>query len=67
MPTITVQPEGHDPTPEPYRDDYPSHDAYLLAWYTWRAQRRDGELNPEENAAAFAVLEGHIRARCAGS
>ena len=46
---------------EPRRQDYPDHDAYLLAWYTWRGIERDGWLTDEERAAQFEVQEAHIR------
>jgi len=45
----------------PRREDFPTHDAYLLAWYTWRAIEREGRLNDEELAAAYAVKEARIR------
>ncbi|MCZ7414300.1 hypothetical protein [Streptomyces sp. WMMC897] len=48
---------------QPQYGDYPTQDAYLLAWYTWRALRRDAELNPQERAAQWPVIEDHIRAR----
>ncbi len=47
--------------PLPHREDYDSHDAYVLAFHTARAQRQDGLLNREESAAQFAVIEQHIR------
>jgi hypothetical protein len=47
--------------PEPRYEDYSDHKAYELAWYTWRAQRRDGRPNSEEAAAAWEVVEAHIR------
>ena len=50
-----------EPTNEPRRQDFPDHDAYLLAWYTWRALRRDGRLTDEERAARFEVQEAHVR------
>lgn len=54
---------SYPPTPstEPRRQDFPTHDAYLLAWYTWRALRRDGELTDEERAVQFEVKEAHVR------
>jgi hypothetical protein len=46
---------------QPRREDFPTRDAYLLAWYTWRALQRDGRLNDEEVAAAYAVKEARVR------
>jgi hypothetical protein len=46
---------------QPRREDFPTHDAYLLAWYTWRAVQRDGRLTDEEMAAAYAVKEARVR------
>lgn len=46
---------------QPRREDFPTHDAYLLAWYTWRAIQRDGRLNDEELAAAYEVKEAYVR------
>lgn len=46
---------------QPHREDFPTHDAYLLAWHTWRAIQRDGRLNDEELAAAYAVKEARVR------
>jgi hypothetical protein len=46
---------------QPRREDFPTHDAYLLAWYTWRALQRDGRLNDEELAAAYDVKEARVR------
>jgi hypothetical protein len=48
---------------QPRREDYATHDAYLLAWYTWRATERDGRLTDEERTAQFEVTEAHIRQR----
>jgi hypothetical protein len=48
---------------EPRYDDYPTPEAYQLAWYTWRAVQRDGRLNPEEHAAQWDVIEDAIRNR----
>lgn len=50
-------------TQAPRREDFPTHDAYLQAWYTWRALERDGRLTDEERAAQFEVTEDHIRRR----
>ena len=44
-------------------EDYPTHDAYLLAWYTWRALRRDARLTDDELGAQFDVMVAHIRGR----
>lgn len=46
---------------EPRREDFPTHDAYLLAWHTWRALQRDGRLNGEELAAAYDAKEERVR------
>lgn len=46
---------------QPRREDFPTHDAYLLAWHTWRAIQQDGRLNTEELAAAYAVKEARVR------
>ncbi|MFF7527319.1 hypothetical protein [Streptomyces pseudovenezuelae] len=60
MLTITYQ--GAEPGPvQPRRDDFPSHDAYLLAWYTWRSIRRDSRLTDAESAAKYDVVERHVR------
>ncbi|WP_425244840.1 hypothetical protein [Streptomyces sp. NEAU-NA10] len=58
-----VLPMEPDPHPEPRYEDYPTHDAYLLAWYTWRALRRDERLTDEELTAQFEVTEQFIKAR----
>ena len=50
---------------EPRREDFPTRNAYLLAWYTWRAIQRDGRLTDEERTAQFEVTEAHIRHRFA--
>lgn len=47
----------------PRREDFTTHDAYLLAWYTWRALERDGRLTDEERGAQFEVTEAHVRRR----
>lgn len=52
-----------DPTGEPRREDFPTRDAYLLAWHIWRAIKRDGRLSPEEHAVRWAVVEELVRAR----
>lgn len=49
------------PSNEPRREDFPDHDAYLLAWYTWRSVRRDERLTDDERAAQFEVKEAHVR------
>lgn len=46
---------------QPRREDFPTRDAYLLAWYTWRAVQRDERLNDDELAAAYGVKEAHVR------
>ncbi|MDX3629036.1 hypothetical protein PV728_01665 [Streptomyces europaeiscabiei] len=61
MITIVV-PAAPDPIPLPRYEDYPSHDAYLLAFHIARAQRQDGRLNSEELAVQWDVTERHIRA-----
>ena len=48
-------------TAEPQRQDYATDQEYEHAWYTWRAQRRDGHLTSTERAAAWEVIEAHIR------
>lgn len=48
---------------EPLRGSYPTHEAYVLAWNTWRAQQRDGLLTADESAAKLVVTEQHVRAR----
>lgn len=50
-------------TRAPRREDFPTRDAYLLAWYTWRAIERDGRLTDQERAAQFEVTEAFIRRR----
>lgn len=55
-----------EPSNEPHFDDYPSPEAYRLAWYTWRAIQRDGRLNPEEHAAQWDVIEDAITNRPGG-
>lgn len=59
--TMTFAPSG--PTAEPRRGDYPTHDAYLLAWHTWRAVERDSRLSPEEYAVRGAAVEELARAK----
>lgn len=56
-----VIPAAPDPIPLPRYEDYPSHDAYVLAFDIARAQRQDGLLNREESAAQFAVIEAFVR------
>jgi hypothetical protein len=51
---------------EPHFDDYPSTEAYRLAWFTWRAIQRNGRLNPEEHAAQWDVIEDAIINRRSG-
>lgn len=63
MLTIT---QATDPSDEPRYDDYPSLEAYRLAWYTWRAIWRDGQLNPEEHAARWDVIETAVKNRLYG-
>lgn len=46
---------------EPRRQDYPDHDAYLLAWQTWRAVQRDGRFNSEELDAYYKAKEDRVR------
>lgn len=58
MITIAVPPE---PTDEPRGTDFPDHDTYLLAWYTWRAIRRDDEFNHEELAPYYDTKEARVR------
>lgn len=41
---------------EPQRFDYPSHDAWLQAWYEWRAAMRDSQLSDDERDAKFEVM-----------
>ncbi|WP_435969321.1 hypothetical protein [Streptomyces sp. Qhu_M48] len=62
MITLTF-PARLDPS-EPQRSNYATTEAYEHAWYTWRAQRRDGRLNSEEMAAQFEVIEAHVRYIC---
>lgn len=57
-----VVPAAPDPLPLPRREDYPTTEAYELAFHIARAQRQDGRLNCEESAAQFAVIEQHVRA-----
>ena len=54
---------AYPPTPsnQPRREDFPTHDAYLLAWYTWRAIQRDGRFNDEELAAYYGAKEARVR------
>lgn len=47
----------------PRREDFATHDAYLLAWYTWRALRRDAELTDEERAVVLGIAEEHVHSR----
>lgn len=58
---ITVQPAS-DPEEEPHPryEDFPDHTAYVQAFHTWRARRRENRLNPEEMAAQWAVVEHAI-------
>ncbi|NUS86011.1 MAG: hypothetical protein HOY75_25630 [Streptomyces sp.] len=65
MITFSV-PAEPDPIPLPRYEDCDSHDAYVLAFRIARAQRQDCLLNREENAAQFAVIEQHIKARDPG-
>lgn len=51
-----------DPLPLPRYEDYPSTEAYELAFHIRRAQRRDELLNTDERATQFAVIEQHLRA-----
>lgn len=60
MLTITYHPAEPEPV-QPRRDDFPSHDAYLLAWYTWRSTRRDSRLTDAESEAKHDVVERHVR------
>lgn len=46
---------------EPRGEDYPDHASYLLAWYTWRANRRDERFNSEELAAYYDTKEARVR------
>ncbi|MFJ1664816.1 hypothetical protein ACIOK4_00215 [Streptomyces bottropensis] len=62
MITIVV-PAAPAPIPPPRYEDYPSHDAYVLAFRIARAQRNDHLLNREESAAQLAVIEQVIRSR----
>lgn len=59
--TLSFAAEPH-PIPLPRYEDYPTTEAYELAFHIARAQRQDGLLNREESAAQFAVIEQHIRA-----
>lgn len=43
----------------PDRFAYPSHEAYLIGWYTWRALRRDGRLNEAEYAVQSETVLAH--------
>jgi|tagenome__1003787_1003787.scaffolds.fasta_scaffold20953764_5 hypothetical protein len=58
MLTITYTPV---PSTQPRRQDFPTHDAYLLAWHTWRAIQQDGRLNSEELAAQWNVIEAFVK------
>ncbi|MFI6274297.1 hypothetical protein [Streptomyces sp. NPDC050988] len=51
-----------DLVPLPRYEDYPTTEAYELAFRIARAQRQDGRLNREESAAQLAVIEQHLRA-----
>jgi hypothetical protein len=42
--------------PPPDRYDYATHDEYLLAWYTWRAIRRDERPTRAEWLVQLGVL-----------
>lgn len=53
-------PRGERMGDQPRREDFPDHDAYLLAWHTWRAIQRDGRLTGEELDAQFEVTEAHV-------
>jgi hypothetical protein len=55
-----------EPPAEPHYNDFPSLEAYRLAWYTWRAISRDGQLNPEEHAARWDVIETAVKNRLYG-
>lgn len=55
-----------EPSDEPRFDDYPSLEAYRLAWYTWRAIQRDERLNPEEHTIKWDVTEQAIKNRLYG-
>jgi hypothetical protein len=55
------------PDPAPHRDDYPSYDAYIAAWHSWRIVRRDDRLNDEELAAKYDVIEEYVRHRAGQS
>ncbi|MFC8008900.1 hypothetical protein [Streptomyces cinereoruber] len=48
-------------TPEPCYSGCTRYEEYEQAWYIWRAQQRDEQLNPEEHAARFEVIEARIR------
>jgi hypothetical protein len=40
----------------PHLHAYPSKQAYLLGWHTWRALRRDGRLTTAEAEVQFICL-----------
>ena len=46
---------------QPRREDFPTHDAYLLAWNIWRAIQRDERLTDDELNAQYAVKEARVR------
>lgn len=52
---------------EPRYGDYPTTAAYELAWYTWRAVRRDSRLTDAESWARFEVMRERLAASDAGS
>lgn len=68
--------EAHTDSPRPYtldelehrQDDphlyaYPDVDAHLAGWHLWRALRRDGRLNEEEEAVRWAGVEERLQER----
>ncbi len=47
---------------QPQYGDYPTKAAYELAWYTWRAIRRDGRLTRDEMEAQLDAIRERIAA-----
>lgn len=47
----------------PERYDYPTHDAYLLAWRTWRAIQRDNRPTQAEADISLAVRIDWVKRR----
>lgn len=47
----------------PHRYAYASPEEYVLAWYTWRALRRDARLNAEEARVHWELVEERILGR----